>query len=121
MTTRDNDRSRVARSRWVRLAWGSLLSGLAIVVALPLPDLNVVRFPPDNGGKHPGEAAYYVALFLASVVAGLAGLASLGGVRSKRLALRIIPVALLGIGINAAAAFYSYFSVAFVDFNPWPD
>jgi hypothetical protein len=121
MTTRDNDRSRVARSGCVWLAWGSLLSGLVMVAALSLPELNMVQFPPDDQGKHPGEAKYFEVLFVASVAGGLAGIASLGGVRSKRRALRIIPGALLGIGINVLAAFVSYIACGFVDYSPWPD
>jgi len=121
MTTRGDDRVRGARSFWVWLAWGSVLSGLAVVAALLLEELDLVRFPPDDRGMHPGEAKYYEILFVASVAGGLAAIASLSGVRSKRRALSIIPGALLGLGINVLAAFISYIARGFVDFNPWPD
>jgi len=121
MTTRADDRGRTARSGWIWLAWGSVLIGLVVVSVLLLHELDVVRFPPDDRGMHPGEAKFYEVLFVASVAAGLAAIASLSGVRSKRRALRIIPGVLLGVAINAAAAFFSYIARGFVDFNPWPD
>jgi hypothetical protein len=102
------------RRVYVWAAWASLFVGIVISIIFWLW---LGYHEGRRGERLPGVLLFYLILLFTSVVAGLAGIFSLFGVRSRQDALLIIPASLLGVGINGYNAFMCYLAYALEGMN----
>jgi hypothetical protein len=95
-------------------AWASLVVGIVISVIFWQW---VINHEGRRGERPLGVLLFYLILLITSVVAGLAVVFGLFGIRSRRDALHIIPASLLGIGINGCNALMCYLAHALEGMN----
>ena len=100
---------------YVWLSWISPPGALVIYLLLMLAEsrLSHLSLPQDSEQGLFELRAFFYTLFVASIVCAIVGFVSLIGIRSRKEALWIIPVTILGLCGNYWTALLSLMEVAF--------